>query len=300
MLSKYVFWSSFGPDDEFEIRKARKIVVFYIFILFKSGCHLLKYLKHWFHSSCDFLFYIIKYSENANVECDTVISFIGGRILKNLDIEKLFWNEKLMRNISLISIICGIVSLIILCISNKLGLLLAFEKVVKIVITLLVLRSFSQFRWDVMKGMMGGLLFALLYQESFLVLGRLWGETSDFDFYLIMGVQGSLYLAAQSMSFLMTVIIILNHFIIDYSRIGNYRNVLFNQISIIFKVLLYILLMIVNVFLNQPLLIQINSGIEYISDLCIVILIICIETQLDGFKTIRQDLLKDKKMRNED
>ncbi len=215
--------------------------------------------------------------------------------MKKINLEEKFLDERIMRNIAIISALCGLISLVLLVVSNGLELLPAFEELVKIVITLFTLWAFSRFHWDMMKGLMGGLLFALLYQESFLVLGRLWGETSDFDTYLIMGVQGSLYLSAQSMSFLMTLIIIVNHFIIEYSRLGNYGNVIFNQMSIIFKILLYVFLIGINTFLNQPLLTQIMSVFEYISDLCIVILVICIETQLDSFKAIKHELKQAKK-----
>lgn len=215
--------------------------------------------------------------------------------MKKINVEEIFLDERLMKNVAILSVISGIISFITLFCFSDVELLLVFERIVKVVITLLTLWAFSKFHWDVMQGLMGALLFALLYQEGFLVLGKLWGETSDFDAYLIMGVQGSLFLAAQSMSFLMTIIIIINHFVIDYSRIGNLGNVIFNQISIIFKILLYIFLMVINVFLNQPIYAQINSGFEYLSDLCIVILVICIETQLDNFKEIKQELLKAKK-----
>lgn len=215
--------------------------------------------------------------------------------MKKINVEEFFLDERLMKNVAILSVISGIISFITLFCFSDVELLLVFERIVKVVITLLTLWAFSKFHWDVMQGLMGALLFALLYQEGFLVLGKLWGETSDFDAYLIMGVQGSLFLAAQSMSFMMTIIIIINHFVIDYSRIGNLGNVIFNQISIIFKILLYIFLMVINVFLNQPIYAQINSGFEYLSDLCIVILVICIETQLDNFKEIKQELLKAKK-----
>lgn len=215
--------------------------------------------------------------------------------MKKINVEEFFLDERLMKNVAILSVISGIISFITLFCFSDVELLLVFERIVKVVITLLTLWAFSKFHWDVMQGLMGALLFALLYQEGFLVLGELWGETSDFDAYLIMGVQGSLFLAAQSMSFMMTIIIIINHFVIDYSRIGNLGNVIFNQISIIFKILLYIFLMVINVFLNQPIYAQINSGFEYLSDLCIVILVICIETQLDNFKEIKQELLKAKK-----
>lgn len=215
--------------------------------------------------------------------------------MKKVNFEQVFLNEVLMRRIAYLSVICGIASLGITYLFENIEPLFLFEEIIKIVITLLTIWSFSKFRWNVMQGMMGALLFALLYQESFLVLGKLWGETSDFDAFLIMGVQGSLYLAAQSMSFLMTIIIIVNHFIIDYSRVGNYGNVVFNQLSIIFKISLYIFLLIINMYLSQPRPVLINAGLGYLQDLCIVILIVFIETQLDSFKAIRQDLLKDNK-----
>lgn len=215
--------------------------------------------------------------------------------MKKFNYEDMFLNEKLLMIITFLSAICGLVSLIMLTLFDKLDILLLFEESIKIIIALIILWAFSKFHWDVMKGLIGGLMFSLLYQESFLVLGKLWGQTSDFDSYLIMGVQGSLYLAAQSMSFLMTIIIILNHFIIDYSHIGNLGNVIFNQISIIFKILLYIFLMVINGFLKQPIPLQIGYGFGYLSDLCIVIMIICIETQLNNFKMLKQELMKAKK-----
>lgn len=215
--------------------------------------------------------------------------------MKKINIENIFLDERLMKNVSLLSAVCGIISLIMLGISNELTLIDFFDRTVKIIIALFTLWTFTKYHWDAMKGLMGSLLFALLYQECFLVLGKLWGETSDFDFYLVMGVQGSLYLAAQSMSFLMTIIITINHFVINYSRLDNISNVIFNQICIIFKLLLYVFLLIINGFLDIPSYIQLNYGLGYLSDLCIVIMIICIDTQLDNFKAIRQDLLKIKK-----
>lgn len=217
--------------------------------------------------------------------------------MKKINLAEKFLDEKLMRNVSVLSVLCSLVSIIILTVFHVLNPLTIFETIVKVVITLLTLWAFSRFHWDVAQGLMGALLFALLYQESFLVLGKLWGETSDFDTFLIMGVQGSLYLAAQGMSFLMTLIIIINHFVIDYSRIGNYGNVIFNQISILFKIFLYISLMVINIFLNEPIYIQVSSGLGFLADLCIVIVVICIETQLDNFKSIKYELAQAKKER---
>lgn len=219
--------------------------------------------------------------------------------MKKINLESLFLNEIIMRNITIISVLFSAISIVLLSVSNEMELIVLFESLVKVLVIILTMWTFSKFHWDVTKGMLGALLFTLLHQESYLVLDKLWGKAADFDTYLIMGVQGSLYLAAEGMSLLMTVIIIANHIIIDYSNIGNYANVIFNQLSIIFKIILYIGLMIINVFLNQPMIHQINFGCECVSDLCIVILVICIETQLDSFKTIKHELTNDKKWKAE-
>ena len=205
-------------------------------------------------------------------------------------IKDIFLNEKLLRNISIVSIIFGVISLIISFVYHELTLIDAFERIVILLFTVLTLWSFSNLHWDVTKGAIGSLLFALLYQESYLVLGRLWGEVADFDYYLIMGVQRSLYLAAQTMSFMITIIFIINHYVIGYSNIGNWRNVVLNQVTIIFKISLYIMLLIINVFLDVPLHRQIVSGLEYIADLNIILMLICTEIQFDNFKTLKHEL----------
>lgn len=200
-----------------------------------------------------------------------------------------------MITVSVLSVIFNLISLAVLGLYGHLDLMGVFEKIVKIIMTLLTLWTFQSLRWDAMKGMLGGILFSLLYQEAILVLGGLWGETSDFDYYLIMGVQGSLYLAAQTTSFMMTVIIILNHFVIDYSHWGNYANLIFNRISIIFKIILYVSLMIINGTLDLPVFLQVNAGLEYAADLAMIIVVICIETQLDSFRSLRHELLEEKR-----
>ena len=176
-------------------------------------------------------------------------------------------------------------------------MMMVFEKSVKVLIAALSMWSFSRFHWDVMKGMMGGMLFSLLYQEAYLVLGVLWGATADFDAYLIMGVEGSLYLAAQTMGLMMTFIITANHFIIEYSRKGNPRNLVFNKLSILFKLALYAALMLINCFLDRPAHQLAYAGLGYVADFAIVIMLVCIEAQLDSFKAIKQELLQAKRGR---
>lgn len=217
--------------------------------------------------------------------------------MKSTSLKDIFLNEKLLRDITIFSVVSGLISLVMLLIYKELTLITAFERIVKLLLTVVTLWSFSSVRWDITKGIMGSLLFALVYQESYLVLGNLWGGTTDFDFYLIMGVQGSLYLAAQSMNFMMTIIIIINHFVIGYSNISNWRNVILNQISIVFKICLYLLLLVINVFLKMPAHQQVIAGFEYASDLNIIIMLICIEIQFDNFKALKHDLRMAKKQK---
>jgi len=209
--------------------------------------------------------------------------------------KSLFINEKTMKAAAIFSVICGIASVVLTVCFHEMTMVVLFERIVKLLITLLSLWSFSRYHWDVMKGMMGGLLFSLLYQEAYLVLGELWGAAADFDAYLIMGVEGSLYLATQTMGFMMTFIITANHFIIEYSRKGNPRNVIFNKLSILFKIALYIALMLINCFLDLPVHRLISAGLAYAADFAIVIMLVCIEAQLDSFRVIKQELLQEQR-----
>lgn len=217
--------------------------------------------------------------------------------MKHINIKDFFLNERLLRDIAVFSVLLGVISFGILFGYKDMNLLQAFERIVKLLLTALTLWSFFRVHWDATKGLMGSLLFALLFQEAYLVLGKLWGGTTDFDYYLIMGVQGSLYLAAQTMNFMMTIIIIINHFVIGYSNESDWRNVVLNQISIIFKITLYLLLLIINVFLKMPIHQQISAGLEYISDLNIIIMLICIEIQFDNYKSLKHDLLVAKRQK---
>ena len=124
----------------------------------------------------------------------------------------IFLNERLMTVACVFVIVVSLVLFIITCITGE--MLARFEIPVKLITTVAMYLAFRHYNWDVAKGLMGGVLFCLMYQEAYLVLGRLWGET-DFDNYLVVGVQGSLYLAAAGMSFLMTIIITINHSFFD-------------------------------------------------------------------------------------
>ncbi len=165
-----------------------------------------------------------------------------------------------------------------------------FEVFIKLVTTVAMFFAFKRFSWDVAKGLMGGVLFCLMYQEAYLVLGRLWSE-EDFDTYLVVGVQGSLYLAAAGMSFLMTIIITINHFFINYAKHGNPENVILNRMAIIFKFAVYILLLVANSKLGFSRTVLWVNALQYLTDIAILLLLVSIESQLDSFKVLRQELL---------
>ncbi|WP_026657593.1 hypothetical protein [Butyrivibrio sp. AC2005] len=169
-----------------------------------------------------------------------------------------------------------------------------FEVIVKMVTVIMMYLAYKKFSWDVAKGIMGGVLFCLMYQEAHMVLEHLWGE-EDFDAYLVVGVQGSIYLAAAGMSFLMTIIITLNHFIINYGKNGNPGNVILNRMAIIYKIILYIVLLITNSRLGFGKVFIWENGFQYLTDIAIFLLIVSIESQLDSFKVLRQELLREKR-----
>ncbi|MBR0219067.1 MAG: hypothetical protein IJQ33_07700 [Clostridia bacterium] len=171
-----------------------------------------------------------------------------------------------------------------------------FELLTKLITAAAMYLTFRFFKWDVVKGLMGGVLFCLMYQEAYLVLAKLWGE-QDFDAYLVVGVQGSLYLAAAGMTFLMTVIITVNHFFINYSSYGNPKNVILNRMALIVKFAVYILLFAANSQLGFPAAVLWKNALRYLTDIAILLLLVSVESQFDSFNVLRQELLKAKRER---
>ena len=206
--------------------------------------------------------------------------------------DALFLNERFMAATCIIVVATGLVSLYFsVRAGESFGV---FEVLTKLVTASAMYLAFKFFKWDVAKGLMGGVLFCLMYQEAHLVLAVLWGE-QNFDTYLVAGVQGSLYLAAAGMAFLMTVIITINHFFINYASHGNPKNVILNRMAIIFKFAVYILLFISNSQLGFASALLWRNAVEYITDSVLLLLLVSMESQFDSFNLIRQDLLRQKR-----
>ena len=215
--------------------------------------------------------------------------------VKETEHESIFLSEYLLTTSCAMVVVTSIIYLVFIPISgDSFG---NFEILIKLITTVSMYLAYRHYNWDVAKGLMGGVLFCLMYQEAYLVLGKLWGE-EDFDTYLVAGVQGSIYLAAAGMSFLMTIIITINHFLINYARHGNPENVILNRMAISFKFVVYILLLITNSMLDFSRLVIWKNALQYLTDMAIFLLLVAIESQFDSFKVLRQKLLKAKRERS--
>ncbi len=217
-----------------------------------------------------------------------------GKITKSKERESIFLNEHLMMAACIFAAITSLAS--VFFVKNSGEPFTIFEIVIKLITTTAMYFAFRHYNWDVAKGLMGGVLFCLMYQEAYFVLGRLWGE-EDFDAYLVVGVQGSLYLAAAGMSFLMTIIITINHFFINYAHHGNPENVIFNRMAIFFKFGVYLLLLITNSKLGFSSNILWKNALQYLTDMAILLLLVSMESQFDAFKVLRKELLAQKRER---
>ncbi len=206
--------------------------------------------------------------------------------------QSIFLDERFMAAACAVVVLTSLISLFF-CVKEK-DSFAVFEVVTKLVTASAMFLAFKFFKWDVAKGLMGGVLFCLMYQEAHLVLNVLWGE-QNFDAYLVVGVQGSLYLAAAGMAFLMTVIITINHFFINYASHGNPKNVILNRMAIIFKFAVYILLFASNSQLGFSPAILWRNAVQYLTDSVLLLLLVSVESQFDSFNVLRQELLKQKR-----
>ena len=208
--------------------------------------------------------------------------------------ESIFLNEHFMAAACAVVVVTGLFSLYF-CIAEK-DSFAVFELLTKLITAAAMYLAFRFFKWDVAKGLMGGVLFSVMYQEAYQVLDRLWAE-QDFDTYLVVGVQGSLYLAAAGMSFLMTAVITVNHFFINYASHGNPKNVILNRMALGFKFAVYLLLLAANSQLSFSPALLWKNALQYLTDIALLLLLVSVESQFDSFKVLRQELLKDKRER---
>ena len=164
-----------------------------------------------------------------------------------------------------------------------------FETLTRIVMAVAIVLTFRTYKWDVTKGLLGGALFCLMYLWGYLVLGVLWAEES-FDAYLIAGIPGSIYLAASSMSFLMIIIITVNHFFISYAKHGNQKNMMLNRIAIIFELAVCALLLASNALLNFPGEVIWKNGLQLVANIALLLLIVSVDSQFNYFKVTSYEL----------
>ena len=202
--------------------------------------------------------------------------------------ESLFLNEHLMAAVCAFIAAAGLISLMFF--HSEMDMFEIFGSLVKLITAVDIYFAFKSYKWDVTKGLLGGVLFSLLYNEAYLVLAKLW--TQDFDTYLVAGVWGSVYLAAAGMSLWVTVIITINHFIVNYNLKSNPKNLILNRIALTFKFLTYVLLIISNSNLELSRGLKWENLLSYLMDIAILLLVIMIESQFESFKKLRQELLE--------
>jgi len=208
-------------------------------------------------------------------------------MMKNNRLEKMFLNERFMAAVCIFMVAAGLASLVFNVMEQD--SFDTFALLIKTVTALTMFLAFRSFKWDAAKGLMGGVLFCLMYQDAHLVLASLWAEES-FDAYLASGVQGSLFLAGAGMNLLMTVIITANHFFINYSTHGNPKNVILNRIALVFKFAVCLLLMVTNSMLGFSSVLRWTHSVQYLMDIALLVLVACLEAQFDSFNALRQEL----------
>ena len=206
-------------------------------------------------------------------------------------LEKIFLSERTMAVVCILMVITGLASLVFCIMEND--SFETFALLIKLTTAFTMYMAFRSFKWDAAKGLLGGVLFCLMYQDAHLTLSRLWSE-QNFDAYLAAGVQGSLFLAGAGMNLLMTIIITANHFFINYSTHGNPKNVILNRIALVFKFGVCILLMATNSLLGFSSALRWTHSVQYLMDIVLLVLVACLEAQFDSFNALREELRKQK------
>ena len=93
----------------------------------------------------------------------------------------------------------------------------------------------------------------------------------------------------------MTIIITINHFMINYARGGNPGNVILNRMATGFKIFVYVVLIISNSMLGLAPVLLWENALQYLTDMAVLLLVVSIESQFDSFKVLREELLAAKR-----
>ncbi len=202
--------------------------------------------------------------------------------------ESFFLNEYFMTAASICAAVTGFSSFVL--VSGGGFSYTGFIILIKVITTVFMFFAFRRYEWDAAKGLMGGVLFSIMFGEAYLVLGRLWQE-ADFDKYLVAGPQGSIYLASAGMSLMMTVIITINHFVINHSNRGKPENVELNRMAMLFKLIVYVILIVSNCMLGFAPVVLWRNSLQYLTDMSVLLILVCVESQFDSFKILRKELL---------
>lgn len=147
--------------------------------------------------------------------------------------------------------ICMIAEIILICInlvcdkaSGTLDMFTMFEIVLRTMLIVGLYRAYRHENMYIMSGIVGGLLFCILYREANHVLGGL--LTLSVDKFIMMGYKGSLYLCISMTILFLECVMVYNHFSISLYHINGITKLAVNEIS---TCLLFIMLA-VQIFSN--------------------------------------------------
>lgn len=202
--------------------------------------------------------------------------------------ESIFLNERLMTAGFALIAVAGLLSILFL--RSGMDSFEMFGVLVELLAAVAMFFSFRSYKWDAVKGLMGGVLFCLMFEDYYLVFVKLWQE-ENFVRYMTVGISGSLFLAGACMSFFMTAVITVNHYLISFAFRGNPKNVMLNRIAIMFKLIVMVIFFVGNSGAGVTS-VELWAGVlRSLMDLCILVLLVSVESQLDAFNVLRQELL---------
>ena len=187
-----------------------------------------------------------------------------------------FSNDMLMTITMVVAVLSSVVqswmNLLIL------SLFSSFTYFVNAVCIVVVYVSYKKHDKNVMKGMMGAIFMLMLLRQA-----------ESFTSYLGNIAQPKIFsLAAMALLFILILILMVNHFIINADRHSKPWNVKFNQIIFICLLILEVVYRMALIINSESKFLRLSYLVSIVTVVATLCILICIETKLEGYKAYRE------------
>ena len=149
-----------------------------------------------------------------------------------------YFSEKTPAAAAIAAAACSVIYIILGTVSGLTGLIDYFDLIVRVLVLAALLYSYMKHNLLLMQAACIGLLFCMMYVQAYYALETLYLKSAEE--YIAMGFFGSIFVANELMILFVTLLIVVNHFIIFTVEKNSNIRIAVNQLCIIVLLVLHV------------------------------------------------------------